>query len=79
MQRCGVGTLLRSVSLPVSLHSIAADPLQLALYLGAGDGRIFEVSLAGGGAEAAFAADAAAQLGRCAMETLQSPGRRHRF
>ena len=46
------GTLLRSVSLPVSLHSIAADPAEHALYLGGGDGRIFEVSLIGSIAEA---------------------------
>ncbi len=41
------GTLLRSVSFLVSLHSVAADPAEHALYLGGADGRIFEVSLAG--------------------------------
>ena len=41
------GTLLRSVSFPVPLHSVAADPAEHALYLGGADGRIFEVSLAG--------------------------------
>ncbi len=41
------GTLLRSLSLPTSLHAVAADPTEHALYLAGGDGRIFEVSLVG--------------------------------
>ena len=55
------GTLLRSLSLPTSLHAVAADPAEHALYLAGGDGRIFEASLVGdddGGRDAADAAGA---------------------
>ncbi|BDA48951.1 WD repeat-containing protein 18 [Coccomyxa sp. Obi] len=41
------GNLLRSITFPVSLHSVSMDPAEHALYLGGADGRIFEVSLAG--------------------------------
>ena len=41
------GVLLRSVAFPVSLHSLAIDPAEHALYVGGGDGRIFELPLAG--------------------------------
>jgi len=39
--------LLRSISFPVSLHSVTTDPAEHALFVGGADGRIFEVSLAG--------------------------------
>ncbi|CAL8463828.1 g3362 [Coccomyxa elongata] len=42
------GNLLGSITFPVSLHSVTADPAEHATYLGGADGRIFEVSLAGG-------------------------------
>ena len=41
------GTLLRSVSFPVSLHSLLLGPGEHAIYAGGADGRIFEVPLAG--------------------------------
>lgn len=45
---CVAGNLLRSITFPVSLHSVTPDPVEHAMYLGGADGRIFEVSLAGG-------------------------------
>lgn len=39
--------MLRSISFPVFLHSVAADQAEHALYLGGANGRIFKVSLAG--------------------------------
>jgi hypothetical protein len=41
------GMLLRSISLPVSLHCLITDPAEHSLYLGGADGRVFEVLLAG--------------------------------
>ena len=41
------GSLLRTIDLPVSLHSVVTDPWEHSLFLGAGDGRIFEASLIG--------------------------------
>ena len=41
------GVLLRSVAFPVSLHSLALDPAEHALFAGGGDGRVFELPLAG--------------------------------
>ena len=41
------GSLLRTIDLPVSLHSVVTDPWEHSLFLGAGDGRIFEASLVG--------------------------------
>eukprot|EP00951_Prasinocladus_malaysianus_P027694 scaffold249807_cov31-Prasinocladus_malaysianus.AAC.1 len=43
-------TLAPAVALPASLHTLALDPGEFALYAGGGDGRIFEVPLTGGGA-----------------------------
>lgn len=39
------GDLLRSAALPAALQAVTADPAEHALYLGAADGRIFELSL----------------------------------
>lgn len=44
---CLAGSLLRAISFPVSLHSLVMDAAELSLYLGAADGRVFEVTLAG--------------------------------
>ena len=33
------------MALPVALQAVTADPAEHALYLGAADGRIFELSL----------------------------------
>ena len=47
------GTLLRSVSFPVPLHSVLLGPGEHALYAGGADGRIFELPLAGQPVQAA--------------------------
>lgn len=41
------GVLLWSAAFPVALHALALDPAEHALYAGGGDGRIFELALAG--------------------------------
>jgi pre-rRNA-processing protein IPI3 len=46
------GRLIRSISLPTPLHSVFLDPWEHAVYAGAGDGRIFKVSLLGSRLEA---------------------------
>lgn len=43
------GEELTAFQLPAPLHCVATDPGEHALYLGGGDGRIFEVSLLHGG------------------------------
>ena len=47
------GPLLRSVTLPAGVHSLALDPGEHALYAGCASGTIYEVPLVGGGAAAA--------------------------
>ena len=41
------GNLLRSVPFVTSLHCVTADPAERALYVGGGNGQIFEISLVG--------------------------------
>jgi len=44
-----LGDELAAFQLPAALRSVTADPGEHCLYLGSGDGRIFEVSLLRGG------------------------------
>ena len=39
--------LLRSVTFPIAIHSVALQPGEQCIYAGASDGRIFEASLVG--------------------------------
>lgn len=44
----GAGTALRSVAFPAALCSLALDPGEHSLYVGAADGGVYDVSLVGG-------------------------------
>ena len=53
MMKRSAGRLIRSISLPAPLHSVFMDPWEHAVYAGASDGRIFELSLLGSRPETA--------------------------
>ncbi|KAK9826171.1 hypothetical protein WJX81_003129 [Elliptochloris bilobata] len=76
------GELLHSVALPAALQAVTADPAEHALYLGAADGRIFELSLVGApvrenadGAVAAAAGDGSSEPGSGEWATLEGHAR----
>ena len=66
------GEQLRSAALPAALQAVTADPAEHALYLGAADGRIFELSLVCMAQQVPATAAAVSDFGPCGA--CASPG-----